>query len=429
MELFLNKPRTALGSLADANLKLQEQIDSAIPSHQLPRSRLNALEDLCEQIPARLAALSQSLDLIEKTSLDIVDMETRMQNESGKLADVLGSIGEAVRGQYFVKKYFENQLLELEEAANQLASGLFPSAVQGLNMVNSKLWEFTNLQWVVYQQALERVKSKLSEMQHNAVDTRFRELRKIFDALNGLLNDLALRRILGSEIGDRFHLASSSLTDARKIALAAADLPEFREFRSILKESAKIADALQQVVRAVKVPLFPAYSEIEEMRTCISESKYSDLTGLQIFALLNIGSRMRHIRLKDQHLLSPEFEVEIFDAHPDRIYLSAKPSFLDAIRDSGIFAPADSSLHRYTAGSFKEKSGPSGNLQISHSSVQQGRVFIDVDIDLYRDPVLHLFGEVLRNHLTGRKTDAYEVRSILDEQGVAPIGGFRIYSS
>lgn len=429
MEVFLNKPRTAIRTLADANIKMLEQVDSAIPSHELPQSRLDALANRCGEIPARLAALSQSLDLIEKTSLDIVDMETRMQNESGKLADVLGGIGEVVRGQHFIKKHFESQLVELEEAANQLASGLFPSAVQGLNMVNSKLWEFTSLQWSVYLHTLERVKSKLTGEQQIATDTRFSELRKIFDALNGLLNDLALRRIPGSEIGDRFHLASSSLTDAEKIALAAADLPGFTDFRSILKESAKVAEGLQRFVRAVKVPLFPEHSGIEEMRTCISEPQYSDLTGLQTFALLNIGSRMRHVPLKGRHVLSPEFEVEIFEAQPDRIYFSAKASLLDAIRDSGIFAPADSSLHRYTAGSFKEISGPEGNLQISHSSVQQGRVFIDADIDLYRNPALHFFGEVLRNHLTGRKTDAYAVRSILDEQHVVPIGGFRIYSS
>ena len=37
-----------------------------------------------------------------------------------------------------------------------------------------------------------------------------------------------------------------------------------------------------------------------------------------------------------------------------------------------------------------------------------------------------LIAEVLINHLTGRKTDQIKVRRILDEQGVAPIGGFDI---
>jgi len=61
--------------------------------------------------------------------------------------------------------------------------------------------------------------------------------------------------------------------------------------------------------------------------------------------------------------------------------------------------------------------------------VAPGRVMIDADLDLYRSAVPHLFGEVLVNHLTDSRTNQFTVREILDEQGVAPMGGFRLLTA
>src|SRR5687768_543885 len=96
MELFLARPKAAIESTLGANDELRGRINTATPSHELPKSRLDTLREITDRVPTCLAALSQSLFLIEETSLDVVDMETRMQNESRKLGDVLGRLGDAI---------------------------------------------------------------------------------------------------------------------------------------------------------------------------------------------------------------------------------------------------------------------------------------------------------------------------------------------
>ena len=51
---------------------------------------------------------------------------------------------------------------------------------------------------------------------------------------------------------------------------------------------------------------------------------------------------------------------------------------------------------------------------------------VDADIDLYRLAVPHLFGEVLVNHLTGKTTDQFKARRILDDRPVDAIGSFEL---
>ena len=47
-------------------------------------------------------------------------------------------------------------------------------------------------------------------------------------------------------------------------------------------------------------------------------------------------------------------------------------------------------------------------------------------MDLYRNAIPHLFGEVLVNNLTGSTTDQFKVRRILDEQSILPVEGFEL---
>jgi hypothetical protein len=254
-------------------------------------------------------------------------------------------------------------------------------------------------------------------------------LRQPFDDLNEFLNELALRSLDAGEIEESFSQRTAVLTAARNLAKDALARQEFGEFRSILKASIDIAESLQESLRAVRVPVFPEHSDLQELRDSIPDDSYTSLTGLEAFALLNIAARMRSLALAGVSMLSPEFEIRIFDVFPDRIYFQAKESLIQSIAKSGLFVRADASLHKFRAGSFKQNTLATGNLQLSFSEPTDGRINVDADIDLYRNPLLHLFGEVLRNHLTGQKTDAYKVRRILDEQNVLPIGGFRIFGA
>ena len=102
---------------------------------------------------------------------------------------------------------------------------------------------------------------------------------------------------------------------------------------------------------------------------------------------------------------------------------------ITAIGNDPQFKSAPASLHRFNEGSFKQRTFRKGNLQVSFASRPGDRVVVDADIDLYRLAVPHLFGEVLVNHLTGKTTDQFSVRAVLDDQSVAPIGGFQLMTA
>jgi hypothetical protein len=102
---------------------------------------------------------------------------------------------------------------------------------------------------------------------------------------------------------------------------------------------------------------------------------------------------------------------------------------IDAVAADSHFAKAPASLHRFKEGSFKQQRFSKGNLQLCFASRAGGRVVVDADLDLYRRAIPHLFGEVLVNHLTDSRTDQFAVRNILDEQGIAPIGGFALLTA
>ena len=53
---------------------------------------------------------------------------------------------------------------------------------------------------------------------------------------------------------------------------------------------------------------------------------------------------------------------------------------------------------------------------------------MDADIDLYRSPLRHLFGEVLVNHLTGTTTDQFKVFDILAATKLPMVAGFALTS-
>ena len=61
-----------------------------------------------------------------------------------------------------------------------------------------------------------------------------------------------------------------------------------------------------------------------------------------------------------------------------------------------------------------------GNLQLSFNTSNKARHKVDADIDIYTDALRHLFGEVIKNHLTGIPTDPFRVYQVLTDTGVSP---------
>jgi hypothetical protein len=429
MKPFLERANEATMNVVAALQAFRSKVSGASPSHELPKDTLARLGDLADECLTALAAISFSLELIRKTKLDIVDMETRMQNETGRLAGLLKDLGETVGHQHFIRKAFDGDLLPVEEAVQKLSAALFPSAVQGLNKVNSQLWQVTNLQMTIFRDRLKHVGKNLAARDKKTVEDTFALLDDQFGNVNEFLNQLAERALTNAEVLARRKEVLTALSEAHALATKSlADRP-FKEFKDILKEIASQARSLPDLLKFLRIPLFPEHDAMKPLDLCISDDLYASLTGLETFALLNIAARMRSITLGSVTMLDKSFGIEVFDVFPDRIYFHANESLVKAVAASGLFAQAPAGLHKFNDGSFKQTKHGQGNLQISFTNPDEnGRIKVDADIDLYRDPLLHFFGEVVVNHLTGKKTDAYKVLSILAEQDVTPIGDFDIVS-
>jgi hypothetical protein len=201
------------------------------------------------------------------------------------------------------------------------------------------------------------------------------------------------------------------------------------KFRPMLDASGRIAEQVDKLLASLKIPCFPRHDRLGVLGECIASELYDGAGGAQRFALLNIAARMQATVVDGRPLLSPEFGIRITRLFPDRIYLDASPVLIEKIEEDDAFESAPAALHRFSDGSFKQRTHRRGNLQLSFAGRPDGRVDIDADVDLYRSAIPHLFGEVLVNHLTGSVTNQFAVHGILANQGVEPIAGFEVLVS
>jgi ElaB/YqjD/DUF883 family membrane-anchored ribosome-binding protein len=432
MSTFAGRAFTALGQFNGRLSAFVEAVKNTPPDPpRLPARTLKELLDIAERARAAADAISRSFVLIDVTALDIVDMQVRLQGETARLAAALRDLGDAVESQHFVRTAFEEALVPLDEAAQLVAAAVFPSAVQGLREVNVKLWDFEKIQWKRYTDLLNDVvqRGRIPSDQQVRIQAIADDVARAFGEVNTLLNDLAenraadaasLRRRL-KQAPDRLRAALQTASDK----LAKSESSTLRVFSAVIKASAKIAEDVAKMLQDLTIPIFPAHGALGACSDIVTPTLYDGLSGVQAFALLNILARLQSTRASGRPLLEDR-NIEIVQVFPDRIYFEADRSMISDIEADDAFEVAQATLHRFKEGSFKQTSFRKGNLQVSYASRPDDRVMIDADLDLYRNAVPHLFGEVLVNHLTGSTTDQFKVRDILEDQSIEPIGGFEL---
>ena len=432
MSQFADRAFAALARFSGHLTRFTDKVGATTPDPpRLPREALDDLLEIGAKARAASDAIGRSLILIDRTALDIVDMQVRMQGETAKLAFALRELGKAVERQHFIRDQFDEPLVEVHEAAQMLAAAIFPGAVDGLRDVNTRLWDFEKIEWKRYTDILTRVvrENRITPAQQADIETIADGVARAFAEVNTLLNDLAESRPADAEaLRRRLDQAPLKLTTALEEATGRLEhAPKaIAGFAPVIKASKKIADDVARLLRKLSIPVFPAHAALAECSKYISVELYDNLSGVQTFALLNILARLQETRASGRPLLAGR-RVEVFEVFADRVYLEADRSLIEDIgADSDVFEDAPASLHRFKQGSFKQKTKSKGNLQVSFATRPDNRVVVDADIDLYPTPVRHLFGEVLVNHLTGSTTDQYKIRRILDDQQVAAIGGFHL---
>ena len=394
---------------------------------------LDKLAQWANRAGAAASQIRFSCNIVVSTAVDIVDFQVRLQGEAAALASALGGLASVLEKQTDMRKVFEAAVVELDEAAQGVASALFPGAVEGLGDVNVALWDFDRVLWLEYTTRFRDAvrDGALTFDQQSRVQAIANEVHQAFDDVNALLNALAENAIPdGPSIGRALAAARAALL--RSVDNAAKKLTKpYAAFAPFVERAGKIARKVDRLLDKLRIPVFPAHGDLAALHPCIEAEHYASLGGAQRFALLNIASRLHAITVNGRSLLHPDYDVKVTRVFGDRVYLNAKPKLIaDIGSDKAQFSSAPAGLHRFREGSFKGRHASKGNLQVSFATnAGDGRVDVDADIDLYRDPFKHLFGEVLVNHLTGRITDQFNVREILAAQRIEPIGGFSLLTA
>lgn len=434
MDDYLRRTRAALDEIDAALTTLSAAVFATLAAATVPQAVASRLHETTARLTAASKALRLSFSHIEHTALDVVDLQSRLEGETASMASALRLLGETVEHSPVLREGLTASCGRLEEAASALATATFPSAVQGLSAVNRALWDFQGPVWKAYERKLGEVVGRrtLTPLQVSKIEDTARDVRARFEVVNALIDQLAGaafhdRQTVTAMVADARNNLRRALSSARS---RASDV--YKPFHGVLGQAESVAERVIRQLDRCRVPLFPQPDALEEAGVFVDRNLYTDLSGVGRFALLNILSCLRTIPGEGDpgHLLSPTFVRRVFAVFPDRIYFEATPSLLtatEALTRAGTFAAAPAALHRFRDGSVKQRQHRKGNLQLSYERAGDV-VRVDADIDLYRGPVSHLFGEVLINHLTGSTTDQYAVRKALDARDVPPIGGFDVWS-
>jgi hypothetical protein len=443
MHDYLRRARSALVQFESAVVAFDRERVTLTPSPALPRKQIDKLADIAVRLRTAARRLEHSLTQVSgETALDVVDLQVRMEQEGAALASALKALGEVVANGEATGSITPGTLFGLEESAERVAAAIFPNAIEGVREINRTLWDFRPI-WNEYGRILAREVAKTGSTRLTAdqiarVEQTAAKVSERFDAVNDLLNQLVIGAADSSaSVQTLVRNARTALSEAVRDAKSKA-AEAYKPFHSVLKRAEALARKVDEQFAELRIPVFPAADRLDDLSVAVDSVRYAELAGVERFALLNITARLRSITLAAgpaRHLLAPQFGIRIFDVFPDRVYLTANATFIaavEALAQAGTFEVAPASLHRFKDGSFKQRQSRKGNLQLSYafgSAEAPGdrtKVRVDADIDLYRSPVRHLFGEVLVNHLTGSKTDQFKVWDTLASNDVAPIGRFDV---
>ena len=446
MEQYLRRARTALDGFDEAVDAFDRKARGVATSPGIPVKQIERLIEVAARLRTAADRLAHSLEQISgNTALDVVDLQARMEEEGGGIAAALQALDELVSKGPVARAIGAGVLQDLEEGAERVAAAIFPNAIEGVREINRTLWDFRPI-WKEYVGTLAREvtrtgSNRLTPDQIARVERTAATVRDRFEDVNSLLNQLVVETpVTGAAVQALVRQARQALSGAIRDAKSkAADA--YKPFHGVLGRAEKLARRVDEQFAALRIPVFPAADRLDVLARSVERDRYAELAGVERFALLNICARLQSIPLaagSAAHLLAPQFGIRIFDVFPDRVYFTADASFItavEALAKARVFEVAPASLHRFNTGSYKQRQSRKGNLQLSYAfgSPEQPndatKVRVDADIDIYRCATLHLFGEVLVNHLTGSKTDQFRVWDILASSNVAPIGGFDVVAA
>ena len=134
MPTFIARVFTALDEFDKTLAALATSLGSAAVDASVANNELEEMQEAAVRAGAASTKLRQSFDLIQQTSLDIVDMQVRVQGETALLAGALNALGGVVQrvkereqqgGQTQLPPQVEQAAVELDERASLVAAAIF----------------------------------------------------------------------------------------------------------------------------------------------------------------------------------------------------------------------------------------------------------------------------------------------------------------
>ena len=161
----------------------------------------------------------------------------------------------------------------------------------------------------------------------------------------------------------------------------------------------------------------------------MTEASFLALAPERVAGALNIEAKLRNTLLDGTPGIDLIRQIEGLNGiQQDRILVKVDQSMPQRVqaeieRSDGFFQVppfANEVFHRGFPISFKQKV-PFGSLQLSFAEKPEddGLLRADIDIDLFTD--IGHFGEVLRNIITQKETDPYNVYVQLFDQNIFPL--------
>ncbi len=430
---YYTKVRWRLGQLDQQLAELDEPLKASTGVAADSRKKI---EKAVGEAHLRVATLLNLVEQLEKTALDVVDLQRRLKEETRNLIKPLKRLDGLVSDRERVTDAALNSwLLDLEEVAQLAAGALFPTGAKGLERVNDVLLQkLRPLVAFDFKRLLDKQQRKNSwtDAHARAVESARVEIEKPFLNLNAFLNRLAIEPMTATPVSRAVRTQHAAMRALEERLGALREDKPLRAFRGLLGDVRSIVRDVCEGLLKLEVPIYPTWEQLGAVQPLIDKALYDELSGVQKFALLNITSRMQSIEVDSRNLLDPSFKIKIWVVFSDRIYFRANASLVTEVKkDTSQFASAPAGLHRFNADSRKQKAPSKGGLQFSYAPdpdvpPKARRVSVDADIDLFRRPLSHLFGEVLVNHLTGSKTSQFAVHRLLQDQNVPPVGAFTV---
>ena len=267
---YYTKVRWRLGQLDQQLAELDEPLKASTGVAADSRKKI---EKAVGEAHLGVATLLNSVEQLEKTALDVVDLQRRLKEETRNLIKPLKRLDGLVSDRERVTDAALNSwLLDLEEVAQLAAGALFPTGAKGLERVNDVLLQkLRPLVAFDFKRLLDKQQRKNSwtDAHARAVESARVEIEKPFLNLNAFLNRLAIEPMTATPVSRAVRTQHAAMRALEERLGALREDKPLRAFRGLLGDVRSIVrDVCRSIPRGSSSAPFSRSSTKHSTTSC-----------------------------------------------------------------------------------------------------------------------------------------------------------------